>query len=121
MNWGAWYGEEAVPVAASDDTTTTVQELIPIATSFIKEMQDPYRRVEIAKARLDNARARGAAPSRLRILEARYRAARTQVGLETEEVTSVRRFRGLGQAALVSAIVVAGALTILLLTKATRS
>jgi len=124
-NWTLWYGaDETVAPAAASSTAqrgAMVQELIPVAASFLKEMQDPYRRVELAKARLANARARGAGPSRIRVLEARYQAALTQVGLEGEEQTSVRRFRGLGQAALVSGIVVAAALTILLLSKATAA
>ncbi len=124
MNWDL-YGAEAAVAAqtatAPQQRGALVQELVPVAASFLKEMQDPYRRVEVAKARLDNARARGATSARIRMLEARYRAALTQVGLEGEEQTSVRRFRGLGQAALVSGIVVAAALTILLLSKATAT
>jgi hypothetical protein len=128
MNWNAgnaWYGEDAAAPATTDADApargAVLQELIPVAASFVKEFQDPYRRVELSKARLANARARGASANRIRVLEARYRAALTQVGLEGEELTSVRRYRGLGQAALVSAIVVAASLTILLLSKAAQT
>lgn len=121
--WGsAWGAEEAPSVveAAPPGWEQYLQVGTQALTVGIEAYNDPHRRLELAQARLDNARGRGWSPARIRVLEGKVRAAQTAVGIENAEETSDREYRLLGKLAIVTGIVAGGALTVLLLSGAQR-
>ncbi len=121
--WGHVWGDDAAPSvveAAPPAWEQYLQAGTKALAVGIEAYEDPYRRLELAQARLANARARGASPSRVRVLEAKVRSAQTAVGIESAEETSDREYRLLGKLAIITGIVAGGALTVLLLSGAQR-
>jgi hypothetical protein len=118
--WGAAWGVDPEP----ESTTTPWDQYLTVGTQAIsaglESYQDPYRRLELAKARLSNARARGATPSRIRVLQAKVSAASAAVGVEAAEETSDREYRLLGKLSIITGIAAGGALIVLLLSGAKR-
>ena len=118
--WGAAWGADPEP----EKTATPWDQYLTVGTQAIsaglESYQDPFRRLELAQARLENARARGATPGRIRILQAKVNAASAAVGIETAEETSDREYRLLGKIAIITGIAAGGALVVLLLSGAKR-
>lgn len=124
--WGNAWGEDAPADAAQPTTSATTWDQYLQAGKValdvgLEAYKDPYRRLELAQARLANAKARGfSSPSRIRVLEAKVRAASVAVGVESAEETSDREYRLLGKLAIITGIVAGGAFTVLLLSGAQR-
>lgn len=104
--------------AAQASPTPALQALSPVIASTIAELQNPYRRVEVLQARLANAKARGAAPARIRVLEAQLRAAQQGVDRAEAGAQSTREWSTLGKTGVTIAIVGGIGLTLLLVSAA---
>ena len=121
--WGSAWGDEDTVAPTTQNAAPWEQYLQTGAQALavgLEAYQDPFRRYELAKARLENARVRGAGPGRIRVLEAKVRAAQANLGIETAEEQSDREYRMLGKLAIVTGIAAGGALIVLLLSASGR-
>ena len=121
--WGAYGGDAAVapqgakgPVPVADLVAT----LLPAVQLVTEELSDPYRKVEVLTAKLENARMKGASAGKLNLLEARLVAAQRAVGLRTESEQSTRDWRALGKAGIATGIGLGVALILLITLRAVR-
>lgn len=97
----------------SSDFTSLLQTYAPAITTITNQVLDPRRQVEVLRAELANARARGAPASKIRKIEARLRAAEAKVADQQAQTQDVATWRkgvtrnlwiatGIGVAAIVS-------------------
>lgn len=109
-----WGWRHPVAYGATDDgmpevegAPSTLQANLPAiveaAVTALEAAQDPARRVEVLRVRVQQARAAGD-ESRAQILEARLRGWQRRLALDEEAVQSRREWRGLGKALLFSGI-----------------
>lgn len=114
---GRWGDPEPkTPIPVSDIIATA----LPAIQTISEELSDPFRRAEVLEAKLANARARGAASARIRVLEAKLGAARRTTGLRMESEQSTRDWRMLGKTGVTVGIGVGVALIVLLLSRVRR-
>jgi len=119
--WHGWGDEgEVVNQPQKIDALAVIQSVSPVIQSIAEEFSDPFRRVAVLEAKLENARARGASTSKIRLLEAKLDAAQRAAGIRVESEERTRVWAGLGQTAILAAVGVGGALTLFLVLKAVR-
>lgn len=123
MPQGVAPGRAPVPMPEQEegyDTEALVAEYAPLVKTGLEQVLDPTQQVEVLRARVKNTKkAMNALPSilqgplraRLRVLQAKLKAAERRVALQREQESARRTWRTLGQIAVVSGVVVAIAVT----------
>ena len=104
-----------------------LKEYAPIARVALDQMTDATQQTEVLRARLKNLkRMRSRAPvflrgpftARIRIAQAKLKAAERRVGLQRESETAQRTYRVLGQTAIIGGVLAAFALAAMFAKKA---
>lgn len=116
--WGVT-ADEVAQTAASSGTRWQDQltELAPTIATIVEATQNPIKRYEVLKAKLENARRRGASRDQLNILQAKVDAAAFNAGLKREGAVATRQWRFFGQTAVVVGIGVGLAMIYFLFSK----
>lgn len=97
---------------SSNDWASTLRDYAPAITAVTDQVLDPRRQVEVLRADLANAKARGASAAKIRKIEAKLRAAEQRLALKQESEADVSSWRtgvsrnlwlvsGIGAAAIV--------------------
>jgi hypothetical protein len=127
--WGGYgEGEGTTALAPTSSQTPPASDGSAYYTDFAKktteifaplvgQLTDPIRQMEVLRVQILNAKVRGASPQSIALLEARYRAAERQAGMRVEGERASREWRIVGQLGVVSGIVVAGAVTLWILSR----
>lgn len=105
--YGSGYGDTSV--------TDLLKEYAPTIQTAVDAITDPVQRAAVYKAQLQNAIARGASASEIRVLQAKLQAAQAAIRAKSAQQSSLSDLVGSGQVALfgVGAVFVAGAIVIL--------
>lgn len=114
-----------VPAAANTSARPlpvqqTLETLLPLVQTVTEGLNDPFRKVEVLRAKLENARARGASAAHINLLEAKLAAAERATGVRVEGEQSQRDWRLLGKVGVATGVGVGVALMLLLVSKAVR-
>ena len=111
--------DEVATTAAGSSWQDQLTELAPTIATIVEATQNPIKRYEVLKAKLENARRRGASREQLNILQAKVDAAAFNAGLKREGAMATRQWRFFGQTAVVVGIGVGLAFIYFLTSKST--
>jgi len=112
--------------SGTTDYEAMLREYAPLLRVGLEQVTDATRQQEVLRARIKNLRLmrkrapsflRGPFTSRIRIAKAKLKAAERKVGLQRETETAQRTYRALTQTAIVGGVVIAVALTALIVKK----
>ena len=110
----------------AQDYEAMLREYAPLARTALEQVTDATKQEEVLRARIKNLKQarrkvpaflQGALTSRIRIAEAKLKAAERKVGLQRETETAQRTYRALTQTAMVGGVLIAAALTALVVKK----
>jgi hypothetical protein len=108
------------------DPVATLEQYAPLVQSVVESATDASRQSEVLRAQIKNTKQlmrrqpwlRNVLQLRLRKLRARLRAAERRLEKQRESESSTRTFRALGQTGIVAGIVLVGALTYYVVSRA---
>ena len=108
------------------DPVATLEQYAPLVQSVVESATDASRQTEVIRAQIANTKQlmrrqpwlRNMLQLRLRKLRARLRAAERRLEKQRESESSTRTFRALGQTGIVAGIVLVGALTYYVVSRA---
>lgn len=105
----------------SKDLASTLRALSPAITTVVDSVTDPYKRVKILKAKIKDAKRKGASASKIQRLQAKLEAAQHRLDIKNESLDSTRDWRMLGKAGIVTGIGIGAAIIFFILMQSFKS
>jgi hypothetical protein len=118
--------EPAPSTSPANDYEALIKEYAPVLRVGLEQITDPTQQTEVLRARIKNARQilrrsppilRPTIARRIRVMEAKLRAAERRQGIQRETESAQRTYRALTQSVIAGGIVIAVALTALIVKK----
>jgi len=112
--------------SSSTNYEAMLKEYAPILRVGLEQITDPTQQTEVLRARIKNARQlmrrsppilRPTIARRIRVMEAKLRAAERRQGIQRETETAQRTYRALTQSVIAGGVVIALAITALIVKK----